>query len=86
MGLVARSADDAVRWGEDGAKDAEGMWEGGIKEGEEVLTHYCDVELGVRQRREWAVGPLGGVCVCERCLWEEREEKRRESGEGKGDA
>lgn len=86
MGLVARGADDAVRWGADGAKDAEGMWEGGIKEGGEVLTHYCDVELGVRQRREWAVGPLGGVCVCERCLWEEGEEKRRESGEGKGDA
>lgn len=33
--------------------------ERGIPEGEEVLNHYCDVELDVRQRREWAVGTLG---------------------------
>ena len=84
MGLVARGPDDAVRWGKD--KDAEGTWEGGIKKGEEVLTHYCDVELGVKQRREWAVGPLGGICVCERCIWEEGEERKRESEDGKGDA
>lgn len=83
MGLVARGPDDAVRWGE--AKDVEGMWKGGIKRGEEVLTHYCDVELGVRQRREWAVGPLGGTCVCERCVWEEGEERRKEPADGRGD-
>ncbi|KAF6230321.1 hypothetical protein HO133_004661 [Letharia lupina] len=82
MGLVARGPDDAVRWGED--MNAEGMWKGGIKKGDEVLTHYCDVELGVRQRREWAVGPLGGLCVCERCAWEEREEGRKEGEDGKG--
>ena len=80
MGLVARGADDAVRWGRDRDRDGEGTWEGGIAKGEEVLTHYCDVELGVRQRREWAVGPLGGVCVCERCVCEEGEERRRGSG------
>lgn len=79
MGSVARGPDDAVRWGEE--KDVEGRWGGGVKEGEEVLTHYCDVELDVRQRREWAVGPLGGVCVCERCVWEAGEERR---GEGRG--
>ena len=84
---MGRGAVDAVRWGGDKDKDKESMmWEGGIKEGEEVLTHYCDVELGVRQRREWAVGPLGGICVCERCVWEEAEERRRESREGKCDA
>lgn len=80
MGLVARGSDDAVRWGE--SKDAEGIWGGGIKKGEEVLTHYCDVELDVRQRREWAVGPLGGICRCERCVWEEGEEKRKGRGGG----
>lgn len=85
MGLVARGSEGAVRWGED--KDVQGRWEGGIKRGEEVLTHYCDVELGVRQRREWAVGPLGGTCVCGRCVWEEQEERRRGKQEdGKGHA
>lgn len=83
MGLVSRGEENAVRWGED--KDVEGKWKGGIGKGEEVLTHYCDVELDVRQRREWAVGPLGGVCVCERCVWEENEEREREVENGKGD-
>lgn len=74
MGLVARGGEDAVRWGPHAKEDEEGMWKGGIKDGEEVLMHYCDVEMGVQQRREWAVGPLGGVCVCERCVWEDGEE------------
>lgn len=82
MGLVARGADDAVRWGVD--VGVEGRWKGGVRMGEEVLTHYCDVELGVRQRREWAVGPLGGICVCERCVWEEGVERRREVEEEEG--
>ncbi|KAI9681447.1 MAG: hypothetical protein M1817_002731 [Caeruleum heppii] len=47
---------------------------GGVKEGEEVLNHYCDIELPVQERREWMVGSLGGICVCERC--------RREDGNG----
>lgn len=40
---------------------------GGIKAGEEILNHYCDVDLPVQQRREWAHGSLGGWCMCERC-------------------
>jgi hypothetical protein len=40
---------------------------GGIKKGEEILNHYCDVELPVQQRREWARGSLGGWCMCKRC-------------------
>lgn len=53
-------------------------WEGrdprkgpGLKKGEEVFSHYCDVRLPVKERREWAVGALGGDCICERCVWEE---------------
>jgi hypothetical protein len=46
---------------------------GGIKKGEEVLNHYCDIELPVKERREWASGSLGGRCMCGRC--------RREAGE-----
>jgi len=40
---------------------------GGIKRGEEILNHYCDVNLPVQQRREWASGSLGGWCMCKRC-------------------
>ncbi|KAJ3571138.1 hypothetical protein NPX13_g5485 [Xylaria arbuscula] len=40
---------------------------GGIKNGEEILNHYCDVNIPVQQRREWASGSLGGWCMCKRC-------------------
>lgn len=40
---------------------------GGISADMEILNHYCDIELGVRQRREWAHGSLGGWCQCKRC-------------------
>ncbi|TVY87225.1 hypothetical protein LAWI1_G007184 [Lachnellula willkommii] len=49
---------------------------GGIRKGEEVLNHYCDIELPVKERREWAMGSLGGRCMCGRC--------RREAGELNG--
>ncbi|KAI1116135.1 hypothetical protein F5Y14DRAFT_440111 [Nemania sp. NC0429] len=38
---------------------------GGIRSGEEILNHYCDVNLPVQQRREWASGSLGGWCMCQ---------------------
>jgi SET domain len=44
---------------------------GGIKKGEEILNHYCDVDLGYKDRRDWAKGSLGGPCMCDRCLQEE---------------
>jgi len=40
---------------------------GGIKKGEEILNHYCDIDLPVMERREWAAGSLGGWCMCARC-------------------
>ncbi|KAI9849642.1 MAG: hypothetical protein M1837_002767 [Sclerophora amabilis] len=57
---------------------AEVEMEGGIAPGEEVLNHYCDIDLPVKERREWAVGSLGGWCMCERCKREEKEERARE--------
>lgn len=42
----------------------------GIKADEEILNHYCDIGLDVKERREWARGALGGLCQCERCVWE----------------
>ena len=51
---------------------------GGVLKGEEILNHYCDVELGVKDRREWARGSLGGDCMCGRCRREAGELERRE--------
>ena len=48
----------------------------GLKKGEEVFSHYCDVRLPVKERREWAVGALGGVCVCPRCVWEDSQQNK----------
>lgn len=45
----------------------------GIKKGEELLNHYCDIDLPVKQRREWLRGTLGGDCQCARCIWEANE-------------
>ena len=50
----------------------------GIKKGQEIFSHYCDVRLPVKERREWAVGALGGECLCPRCIWEEDEELRQQ--------
>ena len=77
MKLTARSGEDVVRWG---GMDRENE-EGGIRKGKEVLSHYCDIDLGVEKRREWAIGALGGVCLCERCIWEEDNGEKKK---GKG--
>lgn len=47
----------------------------GLQKGEELMGHYCDVSLPVKERREWAVGALGGDCMCPRCIWEASEQK-----------
>jgi hypothetical protein len=44
--------------------------EKGIMKDEEIFNHYCDINLDVKQRREWARGALGGLCRCSRCMWE----------------
>lgn len=48
---------------------------GGIGKDMEILNHYCDIGLEVKERRGWASGALGGICRCERCLWEAFEVK-----------
>lgn len=52
---------------------------GGIKTGQEILNHYCDINLPVQQRREWAQGSLGGWCMCQRCR-DESASNRSEAG------
>ncbi|TLS28663.1 hypothetical protein PpBr36_00447 [Pyricularia pennisetigena] len=61
--MVLRAKEERVEWG--GERRA-----AGIKAGDEILNHYCDVNLSVRQRREWAEGSLGGWCMCQRCRHE----------------
>lgn len=58
---------------------------GGIRKGEEILNHYCDIELPVKERREWANGSLGGWCMCGRCRREAAEEERVEGKNGDGE-
>ena len=57
--------------GKDGKKVVN---EPGLKQGEEILNHYCDLDLPVQERREWARGALGGDCQCERCVWEDEQQ------------
>ena len=82
--LANHSCDPNVRWEWQGrmrfwARQTLVEWEGrpateapGIRKGQEIMGHYCDVELPVKERREWAIGALGGNCMCRRCLWEEK--------------
>lgn len=53
--------------------------EPGVRKGQEILNHYCDIRLPVKERREWAKGPLGGWCMCERCKREAAEEAAEEA-------
>lgn len=56
-----------------------GNRKGGIKKGEEILNHYCDINMPVQQRREWARGSLGGWCMCQRCRDEANETSAAEA-------
>ena len=66
MRFWVRTGKEMVRWAGKDGKSAPG-----IKRNEQVWSHYCDVDLPVKERREWAAGALGGECRCERCVWEE---------------
>ncbi|KAL2813614.1 hypothetical protein BDW59DRAFT_176687 [Aspergillus cavernicola] len=72
IAFVVRGVGERVGWkrvggGEEMDREIEG---GGVKKDEEILNHYCDVGLDVKERREWAAGALGGKCLCRRCIWE----------------
>ncbi|EON69535.1 hypothetical protein W97_08795 [Coniosporium apollinis CBS 100218] len=84
--LANHSCDPNVSWVWEGSmkftvREQRVLWKGreirerpGLRKGEEVVGHYCDIDLDVGERREWAAGALGGDCMCERCVWEERVE------------
>ena len=56
-----------VLWARDVRVVNEAPGPGGISPGDEILNHYCDINLPVNERREWAKGSLGGWCMCNRC-------------------
>ncbi|KAK8161627.1 hypothetical protein IWX90DRAFT_275439 [Phyllosticta citrichinensis] len=80
--LANHSCDPNVRWDWDGnmrfwAREERVQWkrrqeqaQAGLRRGEEIFSHYCDIDLPAKERREWAEGALGGMCMCERCVWE----------------
>ena len=88
--LANHSCDPNVKWEWGGsikfwAREKRKAWAGrevqrdglvAIKKDEEILNHYCDIDLPVYDRREWARGALGGDCQCERCVWEAGEAGR----------
>lgn len=63
--IVFNARSERVAWGH-----GETPRNGGIRAGEEILNHYCDIRLPTKERRSWAVGALGGDCMCGRCVWE----------------
>ena len=53
MGFEARKDDEVIKWGEGKSYDREkDRCKGSIRKGDEILNHYCDVELPVNERRE----------------------------------
>ncbi|KAJ5688574.1 hypothetical protein N7462_002966 [Penicillium macrosclerotiorum] len=73
----ARNDEETAVWTrtrDEGGVDMKLPKKGGIKKDEEILNHYCDIGLPVKERREWACGALGGICRCDRCIWEARED------------
>ncbi|KAL4944002.1 hypothetical protein BDV06DRAFT_233966 [Aspergillus oleicola] len=77
ISFVVRGEGERATWkrkGSDGEEEKvlEGKGEG-VKKDEEILNHYCDIGLDVKERREWAAGALGGKCLCSRCMWESGE-------------
>lgn len=69
-----------------GGEGGKGEREGGLRAGDEVLNHYVDIDLPVKERREWGRGALGGDCMCERCVEEAAADGMQAGGQhGKGD-
>ncbi|ESZ95113.1 hypothetical protein SBOR_4480 [Sclerotinia borealis F-4128] len=87
--LANHDCDPNVQWEWGGrmklwCRDERIVGKGGISKGEEVWSHYCDIELPVQDRREWAEGSLGGWCMCGRCRREAGEEDGEVGGDGDG--
>ena len=74
--MAVRNGEERPLWGQNLGTENNTQRSGGINAGEEILNHYCDIRLSVRERREWASGALGGACMCPRCQWEELQDPK----------
>lgn len=82
MALWARKEGVKLHEGEEeGIEDEKEKRPGAISAGQEILSHYCDVDLPVQLRREWASGSLGGSCMCQRCRNEAAAEAKKAAQE-----
>lgn len=86
--LANHDCDPNVQWEWGGkmklwCRDKRIAGKGGVKKGDEVWNHYCDIGLPVKERREWAEGSLGGWCMCRRCRSEAGEIDGEVGGKGK---
>ena len=64
--FVVRTKEERT-WEEDREQRTE--WKG-IEAGGEIFSHYTDIRLPVRERRDRLRGVLGGDCHCKRCIRE----------------
>jgi hypothetical protein len=79
--LVNHDCEPNVQWECGGVMEFRGVGKTGnadgnvvaVQKGEELKSCYCDKRLGVSERREWMMGCLGGKCMCNRCIREEKE-------------
>ncbi|KAI5290472.1 hypothetical protein KEM54_001446 [Ascosphaera aggregata] len=81
--FTARTDEERVEWGDEERRQKRSC---GIAKGEEILNHYCDINLTVHERREWAEGALGGLCQCRRCIWEANQTWRLGMSRNDGEA
>ncbi|KAL4802713.1 MYND domain protein [Aspergillus unguis] len=70
ISFMVRGDQERAQWKRKESGEERQKEKGGIQKDEEILNHYCDIGLDVKQRREWAAGALGGKCLCKRCVWE----------------
>ncbi|EED17113.1 WD repeat-containing protein [Talaromyces stipitatus ATCC 10500] len=75
--FMVRKADEKAVWRRKNGEEKSRIEKGDIfiRKGEEILNHYCDIGLDVKERRAWAKGALGGLCQCARCQWEAADDR-----------
>lgn len=72
--MCLRALSRELKFWRNGDSGDEG-WEAGVRRGMEIKDSYVDPGLEVEERRRKTWGVLGGLCICERCIREEREKE-----------
>lgn len=81
--LFQHSCEPSVRWNEDnGNVDAMVVTAmKPIEKGEEIYDSYCDINEGLKERRDALRHWIGCDCRCTRCLREEKEKAEKDAQE-----